>query len=381
MTLFVGDCKEVLSLFYADNSFDAVVTDPPYGLSFMGKAWDYEVPQSSTWAEIFRVLKPGGYLLAFFGSRTYHRGAIQIEDAGFEIRDQIQWVYGSGYPKSHNGEWGGTALKPAHEPIVLARKPLIGTVDQNWREHGTGGLNIDECRVEWSSGSPPEIGSPGWGGPSKKLTVVPGQGGDTVARTPPNNAGRWPANLIHDGSDEVLAAFPDAKGQQGPVSGSAPSEKTCNVYGRMRREGEASADVDNEGAVGFKMKPGMRRLDEGSAARFFYCAKASKRDRDEGLDAFEAVRAMRYGEQAQGPQSQQTPRKPVEQRNTHPTVKPTDLMRYLCRLITPAGGTILDPFMGSGSTGKAAKLEGFNFVGIELDANNVEIAAARIAAA
>lgn len=183
--------------------------------------------------------------------------------------------------------------------------------------------------------------------------------------------------LSNHGSDEVLAAFPQAPGQQGPVSTTAPSEKTSNVYGRMRREGEASADSDNEGGVGFKMKPGMRRLDTGSAARFFYAAKASKRDRDEGLEGFEKRNNMRVN----GPRESEEAKHATRLANHHPTVKPTELMRYLCRLVTPPGGLVLDPFAGSGSTGKAAIREGFRFVGIEREAEYLAIARARIEAA
>ena len=371
-----GDCLDVLRTIDT-NTIDAIVTDPPYGLSFMGKRWDYDVPSVEVWYECLRVLKPGGHLLAFAGTRTQHRMAVRIEDAGFEIRDMIAWVYGSGFPKSldvskaidkHGGasvawfgpwfrkwrtehgitqkqvaalfpsktggltgcvanwelgfnlptpdqfnlirdtfglpfdsieaaerevvaqqrgtvlavapgqdndrssttlditapatpaaqQWAGwgTALKPALEPITVARKPLTGTVAANVLEHGTGALNVDGCRV-----------------------------GDA--------SGRWPANLIHDGSEEPAALL-------------------------------------------------------GDAARFFYCAKASRSDRGEG--------------------------------NNHPTVKPTDLMRYLCRLVTPPGGTVLDPFTGSGSTGKAAALEGFHFLGIEREAEYLDIARARIRA-
>jgi len=337
-TLEIGDCLAVLKTM-AENSVDSVVTDPPYGLSFMGKQWDYDVPGTDVWAECLRVLKPGGYLLAFAGTRTQHRMAVRIEDAGFEIRDMIAWVYGSGFPKSHNGEWGGTALKPALEPVTVARKPLEGTVEANWREHGTGALNIDGCRV---AGEVPRTTQ----GQSSRAGEVYGADQRDRRVFEPHDAGRWPANLIHDGSDEVLAGFPQAPGQQGPISSTAPSAKTSNVYGAMRCEGEASANSENVGAVGFKMRPGARRLDEGSAARFFYCAKAAKKDRGDG--------------------------------NHHPTVKPTDLMRYLCRLVTPVGGLVLDPFMGSGSTGKAAVLEGFRFVGIEREPDYVEIANARI---
>lgn len=402
-TIYTGDCRDVLAMFYADNHFDSIVTDPPYGLEFMGKEWDKGVPGVEFWREAFRVLKPGGHLLAFSGTRTYHRMVCAIEDAGFEIRDQIGWVYGSGFPKSldvskaidkaagaerevigvtnrdtgpsqkrgYQGtstfresesnpgnlltapatdaakQWQGwgTALKPAWEPIAVARKPLIGTVAANVLAHGTGALNIDACRIETSdnlNGGAYSGGLKDLGAASSYATGV--NAGEFVQPT-----GRWPANLIHDGSDEVLAAFPQAPGQLADESHTAPSAKTGNIYGAMKRQGEPSQDSENEGAVGFKMKPGARRLDAGSAARFFYCAKASKKDRGEG--------------------------------NTHPTVKPTELMRYLCRLITPPRGVVLDLFVGSGSTGKAAVLEGFDFVGIDLEPNYVAIAEARIAAA
>lgn len=346
--LFHGDCLEVLRAMH-DSSIDAIVTDPPYGLAFMGKRWDYDVPSEEIWRECLRVLKPGSHLLAFAGTRTQHRMAVRIEDAGFEIRDMIAWVYGSGFPKSHNGDWGGTALKPALEPITVARKPLIGTVEANWREHGTGALNIDGCRVPVDADDPNQF-SPSVPFDKQGGTVM----GGAMGGRPGQNlsaSGRWPANLIHDGSDEVLAAFPLAPGQQGPISGNSDQRKSQNVYGAMRRGrgDEQSADSENIGAVGFKMRPGMRRIDKGSAARFFYCAKASKTDRGGG--------------------------------NGHPTVKPTELMRYLCRLVTPTGGTVLDPFMGSGSTGKAALLEGLQFIGIEREEQYVEIARARCASA
>lgn len=267
----------------------------------------------------------------------------------------------------------GTALKPAHEPICVARKPLIGTVAENVLAHGTGALNIDGCRV----GTETRTNASKAG--ADRNGFVDGFVGGTVSQM--HDHGRWPANVIHDGSDEVLDAFPGAPGQLAAISGTAPSEKTSNVCGRMRRKGESSADSDNEGAVGFKMKPGMRRLDTGSAARFFYCAKASKADRDAGLAGFPSRRAGIGDERPSGSsRERRAPEKnPNNPRaNTHPTVKPTKLMRYLVRLVTPPGGLVLDPFMGSGSTGKAAVLEGFEFVGIDMTAEYVEIARARI---
>jgi len=315
-------------------SVDSVVTDPPYGLSFMGKRWDYDVPSVEIWAECLRVLKPGGHLLAFAGTRTQHRMAVRIEDAGFDIRDMIAWVYGSGFPKSHNldGEWEGwgTALKPALEPITVARKPLNVTVAANVAEWGTGAINVDGCRVGADEGRPliesrsdPSLNAFG-----------DGLNGSRHAGT--TTQGRWPANLIHDGSDEVVGLFPVTN----------PSKAANRGMQNSGRHG-GIAEVGGNKKAGTE---GVRGHDDagGSAARFFYCAKASKSDRGEG--------------------------------NGHPTVKPTDLMRYLCRLVTPPGGLVLDPFCGSGSTGKAAALEGFRFIGIEREAEYVEIVKARIAA-
>jgi site-specific DNA-methyltransferase (adenine-specific) len=418
MTFIVhhGDCREVMATLDAE-SVDAVVCDPPYGLSFMGKGWDHGVPGQEFWTEALRVAKPGAHLMAFGGTRTYHRLACAIEDAGWEIRDCVMWVYGSGFPKSHdvskaidkaagaereivgessrhvgkktqrieglNGsstfaetigmgayltapatdaarQWSGwgTALKPAWEPIIVARKPLVGTVAENVLTHGTGGINVDGCRVKgtWST----------W---RKKDGTVSEQNQDSHAiygqgmgdvRNPEHSAGRWPANLIHDGSEEVVGLFPVTK------TGVCPADGAGGYEGGLRRRDNRSA---------------MNGGDSGSAARFFYCAKASKADRDEGCEGLAERLTMRYGEKAQGPLPQQTPSKPVPQRNHHPTVKPTALMRYLCRLVTPPGGVVLDPFTGSGSTGKAAVCEGFDFVGIEREAEYVEIARARIAAA
>ncbi len=417
LTLHHGDCLEVLRSL-PDCSVDSIVTDPPYGLSFMGKRWDYDVPSVEVWAECLRVLKPGGHLLAFAGTRTQHRMAVRIEDAGFEIRDMIAWVYGSGFPKSldvskaidkmdaaqeqqarryrftewvrstgitskqiddatqtnmgghyttaasqpaimtrehleacrhllgdipewvereadirsvesknfaerevvgqHQTDMGGlggerlgqkggditiaatpeakqwqgwgTALKPALEPITVARKPLIGTVAENVLQHGTGAINVDGGRV----------------------------------------GERWPANFIHDGSEEATDLL-------------------------------------------------------GASARFFYCAKASKADRDEGCDKLQERSAGECVDRVEGSAGMESPRagagRTSGSRNHHPTVKPTDLMRYLCRLVTPPSGIVLDPFMGSGSTGKAAMLEGFAFVGIEREAEYIDIAKARIQSA
>ena len=369
--LINDDCRVALKELDV-NSVDAVVTDPPYGLEFMGKHWDYDVPDVGIWREVLRVLKPGGHLLSFGGSRTYHRMAVSIEDAGFEIRDQIMWIYGSGFPKSSNqdGDWDGwgTALKPAHEPIVVARKPLIGTVPANLAKHGVGALNIDGCRVH---------GDDAQGGTYTVTRLKPGA---TLNKTGGNwrpeeggvefngemKPGRWPANVIHDGSDEVLAAFPQARGQIADASSSSESRKTQNTYGAMKR--------GNDGAVA--------RDQGGSAARFFYCAKASKQDRDDGMATEpKPVVTFATANGTSGKPSSISEGRNTEYRNTHPTVKPTSLMRYLTRLVTPPGGTVLDPFMGSGSTGRGAVLEGFNFIGVEMSPEYFDFADARIAAA
>lgn len=346
--LYAGDCLDTLRGM-AESCVDSIVTDPPYGLAFMGKKWDYDVPSTEIWAECLRVLKPGGHLLAFAGTRTQHRMAVRIEDAGFEIRDMIAWVYGSGFPKSRNGPWGGTALKPALEPITMARKPLAGTVAANTEKFGTGALNIDGCRV--SGESMPR--NTGRGGLPRRHEDEQ-RGGGVVSQ--PHLLGRWPANLIHDGSMAVLGEFPQATGALAPVKGTEVSAKTANVFGDF--QGRSSSNQCDGG---------------GSAARFFYCAKASKRDRNDGC---EAIAAKQYSHDGR-----ETPIDNAYQRNSsnsHPTVKPTDLMAYLCRLVTPPGGLVLDPFMGSGSTGKAAMREGFTFIGCELDPEYFAIAKVRI---
>ena len=384
-TLYQGDNLDVLPTL-ADNSVDAIVTDPPYELGFMGKSWDASgiAFNPAMWREAMRVLKPGGHLLAFSGSRTYHRIAVAIEDAGFEIRDQIMWIYGSGFPKSMNlskaieatlttgnanktqfsklngkktprrdanglmhgnefhdnrpndytktaegdflselepttdeaKQWQGwgTALKPAHEPIVVARKPVIGTVAANVLTYGTGGLNIDGGRVEGLSDK-----EKNWTPQRQNTKPDIYVGGAQIGDEQPmyNNKGRWPANVIHDGLEDEWA-------------------------------------------------------------RFFYCAKTSKRDRNEGLDDFDEVRI--HDGRAEGGVGGSNPRNRTNnyRQNHHPTVKPTDLMRYLCRLVTPKGGIVLDPFTGSGSTGKAAIYEGFKFIGIEMTEEYLPIAKARI---
>jgi len=362
-----------------DNSVDAVVCDPPYEIGFMGRGWDrtgiaYSV---DLWSEALRVLKPGGHLLAFAAARTYHRITCAIEDAGFEIRDQIMWVYGSGFPKSQNvakaidkaagaahevAAWDGwgTALKPAHEPICMARKPLEKglTVAANVRKWGAGAINIDASRVPHvtvGDGSNLALN------PHLRTHINGGNGGNIIAHeaerrvVTPDAGGRWPANLIHDGSPEVVDLFPAEAGASAPVRGTEASAASVgNVTGARARVA------------------GAFHADKGSAARFFYCAKASSRDRHDGLTnpgpQFKHGATLRQIENT------------AAGGNDHPTVKPTALMRYLCALVTPPGGVVLDIFMGSGSTGRGARLGGFRFIGFELDPHNVEISCRRIAA-
>jgi len=377
-----GDCRALMAAMDVD-SVDSIVTDAPYELGFMGSSWDstgvaYDV---ETWRAAFRVIKPGGFLLCFGGSRTYHRMACAIEDAGFEIRDQIMWIYGSGFPKGGNRDGKGTCLKPAHEPIVMARKPFKGSVIANEVAHGTGALNIDACRIagESTERTANKIGV------LHGLNYRPSHDLPPEARCNGSALGRWPANVIHDGSDEVVSAFPSAPGQLADASCSTAPRTDQKVYGALRagRGTEASANSANVGAVGFQMRPGQRRLDSGSAARFFYAAKASKADRDEGLDQFDPQAFIQFqtGNGESGTASSLSEGRETQYRNIHPTVKPTALMRYLVRLVTPVGGTVLDPFTGSGSTGKAAILEGRSFIGCELTEAYVPIARARIAAA
>ncbi len=355
-TLYRGDCLDILRTL-AGASIDSVVTDPPYEIGFMGKKWDSLgiAHNVEMWAECLRVLKPGGHLLAFGGTRTQHRMVCAIEDAGFEIRDQIPWLYGSGFPKSRNldGEWDGwgSSLKPANEPICMARKPLIGTLAENVAAYGTGALNINACRVASINADQNARSRKTIAG---KLTEnqVYGDGWKGTGRPfDPTSVGRWPANVIHDGSDEVIAAFPSAPGQLARSSSS--SRKNQNVYGSLAR---GSGGIEPRVEIDI------------SAARFFYCAKASRTDRNDGCDALpQKVGGMVSENSGQHITRRDDGYEPKPQGNVHPTVKPTDLMAYLCRLVTPPGGVVLDPFMGSGSTGKAAMREGFQFIGIERD--------------
>tara|TARA_B110000977_G_scaffold174132_1_gene227773 strand:+ start:54 stop:1232 length:1179 start_codon:yes stop_codon:yes gene_type:complete len=374
-----GDCiKEMQKLIDDGVQVDSVVTDPPYELGFMGRSWDSTgiAFQKETWELALKLLKPGGYLLAFSASRNYHRMAVAIEDVGFEIRDQMMWLYGSGFPKSMNvgkafdkklgnSEWEGwgTALKPAHEPIVMARKPLSEkSIVDNVLKHGTGAINIDECRVEGKVKRPDT--NPDFRDVAKKAMAEGGQDKlnfnqitgakrKKVVRKSRNESGVWtdgnsgmkaegtqyadadprgrfPANIMHDGSDVVQDIFPNTK-----------TTYVSKHHANNRTTESAVGDLGHPGNQGFN--------DEGSASRYFYCPKTSKSERHNS--------AMK---------------------NTHPTVKPQKLMQYLCRMVTPKGGTVLDMFMGSGSTGMAAKDEGFDFIGIEKEKEYFEIAEARI---
>lgn len=368
-TLHRGDCLQVLREMPSE-SVHAVVTDPPYGISFMGNRWDYDVPAVEVWAECLRVLKPGGHLLAFAGTRTQHRMAVRIEDAGFDIRDMIAWVYGSGFPKSHNleGDWDGwgTALKPALEPITVARKPIQTTVAENVQAHGTGALNVNGGRVGSDTVSTHSRGANGAFPKRPGETSAEQSGRKKDQRTGIDNServGRWPANMIHDGDPEVVSLFPEDAGAQAPPS---PVK-------------DRPAQVALGNGLGCSS---VHHGDTGSAARFFYCAKASTEDREEGMRCSLARNNMRVN----APRKSESDKTKTVRKNFHPTVKPTDLMRYLVRLVTPPGGVVLDPYMGSGSTGKAAMLEGFHFIGIERDQDEhgqpigyMAIAEARIA--
>lgn len=386
LSVIHGDCASVLPMLAA-GTFDAVVTDPPYHLTtgkkggsgaaslnpnspagrarvttgFMGKAWDGGelAHDPALWREVLRVAKPGAYLLAFGGTRTYHRLTCAIEDAGWEIRDCLMWLYGCGFPKSLNLDGGlGTALKPAWEPIILARAPLVGTVAANLAGHGTGALRIDECRIPVEDGAYEKNCSGDRGHSENKSRAMDFQMGCGRA----NGNGRFPANLLHDGSPEVVAMFPESDGQSGEVTGLEPSAKTNDVYGS------------------FNGRPATQpQGDIGSAARFFFSGKATRADREEGLQAFEPGQRDESREPDAPGANNPRNRGGQERRNRHPTVKPTALMRWLCRLVTPAGGTVLDPFCGSGSTGKACAFERLGFVGIEQEAEYVAIARARIA--
>lgn len=434
MQILKGNNLDLLKTL-PDNSVDSVVTDPPYGLSFMNKKWDYDVPSVELWKEVYRVLKHGGHVLSFGGTRTYHRMVVNIEDAGFEIRDQIMWLYGSGFPKSHNigksidkiegnerevvgekkrgdvqkakekgvgyladvanrnnvkqfgygtetitkgeSEWEGwgTALKPANEPICLARKPLSEkSVAENVLKHGTGGINIDGCRVDFQNEE------------DRKESTAKNQHADFGTKPMTNNnvygdysmiepknydpQGRFPANIILD--EEAGKLLDEQSG-------------ILNQQGVSKTDNKSGWQNNYVGGNGVNAVPRKLYLDKGGASRFFYVAKASKSDRNDGCEKLQG-KYVAQGNQAQAElkrgnvdfENGNKHNKVELKQNFHPTVKPTELMRYLCRLITPPNGIVLDPFMGSGSTGKGAILEGFDFIGMELDPEYVEIAKARI---
>jgi len=417
--IICGDCKEVLK-DYDDNMFDTCICDPPYALQFMGKGWDKVLPPIEAWCEILRVLKPGAMLMAFGGTRTYHRLTCAIEDAGFEIRDCVMWVMGQGFPKSlnigkaidklqgnerkelgtknhgkkdfkdnlyaqalanknnkkvfgygkeiltqGNSIWEdyGTALKPAYEPIVLAMKPLDGTFVQNALKWGVAGLWIDGGRIEYQSESDKSSATPQGKCAGKEIKAIGAQpdGGRNLERigfNRPEQKGRWPSNLIHDGSDEVMRLFPNRK-----TTWISPKHKNKR---------------DGEGFLGGLNHPGQQGFnDSGSAARFFYTAKASRTERERGLVGHTPCAkcggvSTEYHVDDKGNKVRCT-------RNSHPTVKPISLMCYLCRLTRmPTGGIVLDPFAGSGSTCVAATLEGRDYLGIEINTKDCEIARKRI---
>lgn len=455
--LMLGDNIESLKKI-PDNSIDSVVTDPPYGLSFMNKKWDYDVPSVQFWKEVYRVLKPGGHIVSFGGTRTYHRMVVNIEDAGFEIRDQIMWLYGSGFPKSLNVgkaidknqgkeipknkirvvnsvgidnydgtglgrrydsveynvqneyEGWGTALKPANEPICLARKPLSEkSVAENVLKWKTGGINVDGCRVETTDNLTRDClglasaDNEGWYRPCHDKAIKQVFG---------STEGRFPANVIlecsctledkssssicdnREGSeshtnpycpcrllDEQSGTLKSGKYQPHHKRGKTLGEYQGSCYGKYNNQDEM-------------LNPDKTYGDSGGASRFFYQAKVSKAERNMGLDGFEEKETQQKGHgldrvcmnegcgasmlkpelcKCESPDWRPRPKK-----NSHPCVKPINLMTYLCRLITPENGIVLDPFMGSGSTGIAAQLEGFRFVGMEMDEEYMKIATARI---
>jgi site-specific DNA-methyltransferase (adenine-specific) len=381
--LINGDCIAEMKKMDA-NSIDSIVTDPPYEIGFMGKGWDNTgiAYNKKMWAEALRVLKPGGHMLAFSSTRTYHRMVCAIEDSGFEIRDQLAWIYGSGFPKSQNvgkkvkeyDGWG-TALKPAQEPIVLARKPLSEkTVAANVTKYGTGAIDIDASRVATGTDDIPSAGNrTATFGTQETISGGDGSGGYIA-----NNKGRWPANIIHDGSEEVMELFPEAG------NGWKKNYGEKDYKGKQYKGGTFGGG----GYLG-----GSTYNDNGSAARFFYCAKANKQDRNDGWEEITAKSITNSKGNGLGRVCNICSASilkpcdcennswilPVTNKNNHPTVKPTALMQYLVRMITPVDGTVLDPFNGSGSTGKAAMLlKKYNYIGIDLSADYISISKARI---
>lgn len=341
MSILHGDCLEIMKGMES-NSIDFIVTDPPYGLNFMGKDWDKKIPGIDIWAEVLRVCKPGSLLAAFGGTRTHHHLMLALEKAGWEIRDCIMWLHGQGFPKSHNKfgiEGYGTALKPAYEPIILAMKPLDGTYKHNVEKWGIGGINIDECRISVDNFDPNHrVSSKG----NEGLNSMFGMGGHIGNL---KNQGRWPSNLILD--EEAGQMLDDQTGISKSIStarNNKPNENQC-------------MSGANTGHISFGHN------DSGGASRFFYCAKASTRERNEGLEKKECneLHGKNYIS------------------NFHPTVKPISLMTYIIKLLAPPNNPILlDPFCGSGSTLIAAKKLGIRSIGIEISLEYCEIAEKRV---
>ena len=416
--IYQGKMQDVLSKEIEADSIDCIITDPPYELNFMNKGWDNSGVAFSkdTWEHCFKVLKRGGYLLAFGGSRTFHRIACAIEDAGFEIRDCIMWLYGSGFPKSNdiglkldkkngidnktgrilkNGtgksdcivricsgnhkecferkaqnEWGGwgTQLKPAYEPIIVARKPFEGSLLDNIIKNRVGGLNIDECKV----------------GNEKRIQFSGKSNGRCYFTYPQQNAhfetviGRFPSNVITDGSEEVAKGMPFTNGGSKIITNKEVDRKGLTnenpVFNSTNSGFKTNVKNDSISSYG----------DSGSAMRYFYCAKASTKDRDDGLDNFEKTQISDGSNHSNSETARMFSTKPAMKKNIHPTVKPVELMQYLIRLVAPKGATILDCFMGSGSTGKAVMFENrernanYKFVGIEMTEQYLPIAQSRI---
>jgi site-specific DNA-methyltransferase (adenine-specific) len=362
-----------------DNSIETCITDPPYGLEFMAKEWDHGVPGVPFWEQVLRVLKPGGSLLAFGGTRTHHRLMVAIEDAGFELRDCLMWLYGSGFPKSHDiskaidksnpatedaKTWNGwgTALKPAWEPILLAMKPREGTFAENALEHGVSGLNIDGTRLPIRDDERQLIDNRSGVSDDKRGTIYHRGFGIKEAgeKFISHQQGRWPANLILD--EEAAKLLDEQSGNRkagGELVGTAPS-----------RSGEHET---------YHLYPDKRIFnsysDYGGASRFFYVAKAHRSERNAGLDMGDET----VNDGRNTPIDNPYQRGETLRQNLHPTIKPLSLMRYLVRLTkTPTGGMVLDPFMGSGSTGMACMIEGRDFIGIEIDKTYLETARQRI---
>lgn len=324
-----GDCLSVLPSF-PDSSFDSIVTDPPYGLSFLGHEWDHGVPGAPFWREALRVAKPGAYLVAFGGPRTFHRLGVAIEDAGWEIVDCLSWLYSNGMPKGKSLPGGfATRLKPAWEPGILARKPLDGTAEANLRVHGVGAFRVDECRIPFLSEEDREEAARPRG--HMYSSLFPNMKRRVSSRDP---RGRLPANVAMDeAAAEILHSQTGIKRSHGGRGG---------VYGR-----KANTVLGGRGLPD-RAHP-ETPSDEGAVSRFFYVSRASTKERDEGTS-----------------------------RNDHPTVKPLDLMRWVVRLVTPPGGVCLDPFAGSGTTGVAAIHEGRGAVLIEREPRYAQIANDRI---